>query len=36
MGEACRHLGIFIGNMVKCCKDNNKTLKGFNWRYLYE
>ena len=36
MSEACRQMGIAIGNMSKCCKDDNKTLKGFNWRYLYE
>lgn len=36
MSEACRQLGMSIGNMSRCCKDNNKTLKGFNWRYLYE
>lgn len=34
MGEACRHLEIFIGNMVKCCKDSNKTLKGFGGMYM--
>lgn len=36
MSEACRQLGISTGNMSNCCKDSNKTLKGFNWRYLYE
>lgn len=36
MSEACRQLGISVGSMSKCCKDDNKTLKGFNWRCLYE
>lgn len=36
MSEACRQMGMSVGNLSTCCKNNNKTLKGFNWRYLYE
>lgn len=31
--DACRKLGMASGNLSKACKDENKTLKGFKWKY---